>query len=55
MKDSEGREYDGWVLKNRKGHLLPWSFQLTRTKVLHFWSGSYDKVEAVKVRLEVVE
>ncbi len=59
MKDSKGREYDGWVLKTEKG-LLPYTFAHTRWHLYdrHGYPSEpgADGYGAVKVRLvEVVE
>ncbi len=54
MKDSKGREYDGWVLKTERG-LLPWSFHLTRKAVYEKYGypsePGCEGSEAVKVLL----
>ena len=56
MKDSEGREYDGWVLKNRRGSLLTWTFCKTRTQVRGEWPYAHlENLEVVKVRIVEVE
>ncbi len=61
MKDSEGRRYDGWVLRSRSGHLLLFSFSMTRSKAWAKTAQSRRKlyrmgVRAVKVQVrEVLE
>lgn len=61
MKDSEGRSYDGWVLKDRKGRLYIRSFERRRTMAWAHFTLNRKKFRragwrAVKVRVvKVVE
>ncbi len=61
MKDSKGRQYDGWVLKNSKGRLCMRSFERRRTVAWYHFTLRREKFRragwrAVKVRfVEVVE
>ena len=57
MKDSKGREYDGWVFKSKDSSLYTWTFKRTRRE-LHGADNDYSTwgLKAVKVRIvEVVE
>lgn len=54
MKDSKGRDYDGWVLRSESGRLLVFSFCSTRTAVRTKFVG-LARVKLAKVRLVEVE
>ena len=44
MKDSEGRQYDGWCLKNPGGYILLYTFSETR-------SGAWAKTAVGRPKL----
>lgn len=68
MKDSKGREYDGWAFKDTRGKLRRFSFRNTRAETRdvyrlrgesarEFWKRMREKWDwpVVKVRLVEVE
>ncbi len=56
MKDSKGRDYDGWVLKTERG-ILPWSFHLTRREVYerHGYPSEPGCEESIAVKVLLLE
>ncbi len=51
MKDSQGREYDGWAVRRANGHLDPWFFERTKVAVLDHFQGMNETRRHVRARL----
>ncbi len=51
MKDSKGREYDGWTIRRSNGRLDPWFFERTKTAVLDHFQSRLETRREVRARL----
>ena len=59
MKDSEGREFDGWILKNAGGHYFINSASRTRNEAWQYCAFAKAKgrrlgLRAVKIQIREV-
>lgn len=51
MKDSKGRDYDGWAVRRANGRLDSWFFERTKTKLLDRFQGRDETRRHVRARL----